>query len=51
VEHRCLLRDDEHIRANRAFCNDRVKVVAMTGQEDDQPGLPPPIFDYDTVPY
>lgn len=51
IEHRCLLRDEAHILANRAFCNDREMVVRMTGQEDDQPGLPPPVYDYETVPY
>lgn len=51
VEHRTLYRDDEHIRANRAFCNDRIKVVEMTGQEDDIPGLPDPVWDFDTIPY
>jgi hypothetical protein len=51
VEHVTLLRDRRHMLANRAFCNDRVMVVAQTGQEDDVPGLPPPVFDYETVPY
>lgn len=51
VEHVSLLRDEAHILANRAFCNDRIKVVALTGQEDDMPGLPAPTWDYDTVPY
>lgn len=51
VEHVSLLRDRRHMLANRAFCNDRVMVVAQTGQEDDVPGLPPPVFDYDTIPY
>lgn len=51
IEHRCLLRDERHILANRAFCNDREIVVSLTGQEDDQPGLPAPVYDYETVPY
>ncbi len=51
VEHRTLLRDERHILAGRAFCNDRVKVVELTGQEDDVPGLPPPEFDFAAVPY
>jgi hypothetical protein len=51
VEHRCLLRDEHHVLANRAFCNDRKLVVEMTGQEDDQPGLPAPVYDYETLPY
>ena len=51
VEHVTLLRDERHILAGRAFCNDRVMVVKQTGQEDDVPGLPPPVFDYETVPY
>lgn len=51
VEHLTLLRDRKRILAGRAFCNDRVMVVAQTGQEDDVPGLPPPVFDYETIPY
>lgn len=51
VEHRTHLRDERRMLAGRAFCNDRVMVVARTGQEDDAPGLPPPVFDYATVPY
>lgn len=51
IEHRFRQRDDRHILANRAFCNDREIVLAKTGQEDDVPGLPPPNFDYTTVPY
>lgn len=51
VEHVTLMRDRRHILANRAFCNDRVMVVEQTGQEDDMDGLPPPVFDYDTIPY
>jgi len=51
IEHRTLLRDEKHILAGRAFCNDRVMVLAKTGQEDDVPGLPDPVFDYTTVPY
>lgn len=51
VEHRCLYRDERHILENRAFCNDRIKVVEKTGQEDDVPGLHPPVYDYNTIPY
>lgn len=51
VEHVTLQRDERRILAGRAFCNDRVGVVAQTGQEDDVPGLPAPIFDYTSVPY
>lgn len=47
VEHRCLFRTRDKILGNRAFCNDRVMVVAQTGQEDDVPGLPPPVFDFE----
>lgn len=50
VEHRCLLRDERHVLENRAFCNDREKVARLTGQEDDKPGLPRPVFDYDRMP-
>lgn len=51
IEHRTLYRDEKHILAGRAFCNDRVMVVARTGQEDHVPGLPEPVWDYETVPY
>lgn len=51
VEHLTLLRDERHILEGRAFCNDRVMVVERTGQEDDLPSLPRPVFDYETVPY
>jgi len=51
IEHRSLFRDERHILAGRAFCNDRILVLARTGQEDHVPGLPEPVFDYVTVPY
>lgn len=50
VEHRCLFRTAEQIRVSRGFLNDREMVVRTTGQEDDIPGLPPPEFDYHTMP-
>jgi hypothetical protein len=50
TEHRVLLRTDDQVLASRAFCNDRAMVVSRTGQEDDVPGIPPPVFDYATVP-
>jgi len=51
IEHRTLYRTEQQCRASRAFCNDREFVLRRTGQEDDAPGLPPPVFDYVTVPY
>lgn len=51
IEHRTLQRDERHILAGRAFCNDRVMVLAKTGQEDHVEGLPEPVFDFVTVPY
>lgn len=51
VEHRTLFRSEEQMRASRAFLNDRMKVVEMTGQEDDREDLPRPEFDYETIPY
>lgn len=51
VEHKCLSRDERHILENRAFCNDRVKVVELTGQEDDVPGLPDPEYNYERLTY
>ena len=50
TEHRVLHRTTEQVKASRAFCNDRAEVVVKTGQEDDVPGLKPPVFDYVTVP-
>ena len=49
VTHRCLTRDSAHVLANRAFCNDREMVVRVTGQEDDRPNLPRPVFEYDRL--
>lgn len=51
IEHRSLFRDEAHVLAGRAFCNDRVMVLAKTGQEDHVEGLPEPVFDYVTIPY
>lgn len=51
VEHRSLFRTEEQILAGRAFCNDRELVKKLTGQEDDQPGLPAPVWDFETIPY
>ena len=50
VEHRTLLRTEAQVLASRAFCNDREMVVAKTGQEDDVPTLPRPVFDYARMP-
>jgi len=50
VEHRCLYRTPEQIRVSRGFLNDREKVVDLTGQEDDQPGLFAPQWDYERMP-
>jgi hypothetical protein len=49
VEHRTLFRTEEQIRLSRAFLNDRDQVVAKTGQEDNQPGLDVPDFNYEWV--
>jgi hypothetical protein len=35
VEHRCLFREPLQIERNREFCEDRIAIVAETGQEDD----------------
>lgn len=51
VEHRTLMRTKEQILASRAFLNDRQTVVMpLTGQEDDRPDLPRPVFDFDARP-
>lgn len=51
VLHLCLERDERHRLENRAFCNDREIVVRLTGQEDDVPGLPDPVYDFHTLTY
>jgi hypothetical protein len=51
VEHRSLFRTEEQILAGRAYCNDREIVKRLTGQEDDKPGLPAPVWDFETIPY
>lgn len=45
VEHLCLYRTPEQVRASRSFLNDRERIVAKTGQEDDIPGLWKPEYD------
>jgi hypothetical protein len=50
VEHLCQFRTPEQVLASRAFLNDRERVVDMTGQEDDLPGLPEPVWDYERMP-
>jgi hypothetical protein len=51
VEHRCLFRSQEQILAQRAYYNDRDMIVRRTGQEDDEEGLPAPVWDYTTRPF
>lgn len=34
VEHKCLFRRDEHVLANREFCEDRERLLRETAQED-----------------
>jgi hypothetical protein len=50
VEHRTMMRTEEQIRLSRAFLNDRNRVVEQTGQEDNLPSLPPPVYEYNLVP-
>lgn len=50
VEHRALFRTDHQVKLSRAFLNDREKIVATTGQEDWQPGMAPPVWDYKSMP-
>jgi hypothetical protein len=49
IHHMTLHRTPEQVRASRAFVNDRIKVVALTDQEDDRDDLPRPEFDFETV--
>ena len=44
------MRTKEQILASRAFLNDRADLVKITGQEDHQPGMPEPKFDYRHIP-
>jgi hypothetical protein len=46
VQHLTLMRTDEQIRLSRGFVNDRIAIVEQTGQEDDMPHLPRPVFDF-----
>jgi hypothetical protein len=50
IEHRCMFRTEEYMLASRAYQNDRALVVRLTGQEDNQEGLPEPQLDYKTEP-
>lgn len=50
IQHLTMFRTKEQVLASRAFLNDREMVVEKTGQEDDQPGLPKPKWDYVTMP-
>lgn len=49
VQHLTLHRNHKQMMASRAFLNDREWVVKETGQEDDMPGLPRPVWDYDSL--
>lgn len=51
VEHRTTLQSHEATMAARAWYNDCDMVTKLTGQEDDVPGLPEPIFDIERVPF
>lgn len=51
IRHMTLRRTPEQIRSKRAYFNDREWVRQTTGQEDDQPGLPPPKWDYDALAF
>lgn len=50
IIHRTLFRSPEQVLASRGFLNDRAWVVRETGQEDDRPDLPRPVYDYTTMP-
>ena len=50
INHMCMYRTPEQIRLSRAFLNDREWVVSSTGQEDDQPGLERPHYNFDRLP-
>jgi hypothetical protein len=51
ITHTSLFRTEKQILSARAYYNDRVKVVEWTGQEEDVPGLPDPVWDYETLPF
>lgn len=48
IEHRSMFHPADRVKAYRAFCNDRAKVVYYTHQEDNIRGLPDPEWDYET---
>ena len=50
IEHRWAWRSDAAKLRERAFENDRWKVVGLTGQEDDRDGLPAPAYDDQEIP-
>lgn len=45
IEHLTLFRTPEQVRDSRAFLNDRARLVALSGQEDDYQGAPAFIYD------
>jgi hypothetical protein len=51
IRHLTLQRSHEQILASRAYLNDREWVVEQSGQEDDQPGLSRPTWDYVSLPF
>ena len=51
IEHRCMFRSVEQVRAERAYENDRELVVLQArDHEDGTPDLPEPIWDCDRIP-
>lgn len=51
VEHRTTLQNHEATMAARAWYNDVDMITKLTGQEDDVPGLPEPVYDIERVPF
>ena len=50
IEHRWAWRSDDAKLREREYENDRWKVFHLTGQEDDQEGLPAPDYDSEEFP-
>jgi hypothetical protein len=51
IEHRCMFRSVEQVRAERAFENDRETVVLRAqAHEDNSPSLPVPVWDFERFP-
>lgn len=51
VEHRTTLQSHEATMDARAWYNDCDMITQLTGQEDDVPGLPAPVYNIERIPF